>query len=122
MKEFMRDPMFIPQFNISVDEERALALKRLQAICSKGFFSVRDFKTVRQQLPATAASSSRWTDGGSQSAHCTLMLRALASIFRILTRSSPRTSWLAIRMEVSVTGGAEESWLHACLPPHCPIF
>ena len=45
MKKFMNQPLFVPQFNISVDEERALALKRLQAICSQGFFSVRDFKT-----------------------------------------------------------------------------
>ena len=36
---------FIPRYNISVDEERQLALKRLQAMCSQGFFSVRDFLT-----------------------------------------------------------------------------
>jgi len=44
MKAFFNQPLFLPQYNISVAEERALALRRLQAICSQGFFSVRDFK------------------------------------------------------------------------------
>ncbi len=45
MKAFFNQPLFVPQYNISVDEERKLALKRLQAVCSQGFFSVKDFKT-----------------------------------------------------------------------------
>jgi acyl-CoA oxidase len=45
MKAFMNTPLFVPQFNISIDEERRLALQRLQAICSQDFFSVRDFRT-----------------------------------------------------------------------------
>jgi len=45
MKEFMKQPLFAPRYNISIDEERRLALARLQAICSQGFFSVKDFKT-----------------------------------------------------------------------------
>lgn len=45
MKKFMDQPLFVPQYNISVDAERQLALKRLKAICSQGFFSVRDFRT-----------------------------------------------------------------------------
>lgn len=52
MKEFMRDPLFVPQYNISVDEERTLALRRLQAICSQGFFSVRDFLTNPDKIYA----------------------------------------------------------------------
>jgi len=44
MKAFFNQPLFVPRFNISVDEERQLALKRLQAVCSQGFFSVKDFR------------------------------------------------------------------------------
>jgi hypothetical protein len=45
MKAFFDQPLFVPQYNLSVAEERALALKRLQAICAQGFFSVRDFRS-----------------------------------------------------------------------------
>jgi hypothetical protein len=54
MKEFMKSDLFIPQYNISIDEERALALKRLQAICSQGFFSVRDFLTNPDKVSETS--------------------------------------------------------------------
>jgi acyl-CoA oxidase len=43
MKEFMKQELFIPQYNISIGEERKLALTRLQAVCSQHFFSVKDF-------------------------------------------------------------------------------
>jgi acyl-CoA oxidase len=44
MKKFFEQPLFVPQYNISVAEERELALRRLQLVCSQGFFSVKDFK------------------------------------------------------------------------------
>jgi acyl-CoA oxidase len=44
LKELFKDPMFIPRFNISMDEERELALKRLQKICDHKLISVLDFK------------------------------------------------------------------------------
>lgn len=37
------DDLFVPRYNISVDEERAYALKRLQKVAASGAFSVRDF-------------------------------------------------------------------------------
>ena len=38
------DPLMTPKYNISLDEERELALKRLKKLCDKGFISVLDFK------------------------------------------------------------------------------
>jgi len=40
-----KDPIFIPKYQMSLSEERDLALKRLQKFCSAGSFSVRDFRT-----------------------------------------------------------------------------
>jgi len=62
MKEFFKQPLFVPQYNISVDEERRLALKRLQAVCSQGFFSVRDFRTNPDKIFA-AHELSGFVDG-----------------------------------------------------------
>eukprot|EP01130_Rhizamoeba_saxonica_P013599 TRINITY_DN581_c0_g1_i1.p1 TRINITY_DN581_c0_g1~~TRINITY_DN581_c0_g1_i1.p1 ORF type:complete len:642 (+),score=115.41 TRINITY_DN581_c0_g1_i1:44-1927(+) len=39
------DPLFEPQFDLSIYEQRKLALKRLVKICKAGFISVKDFKT-----------------------------------------------------------------------------
>lgn len=44
LKEFMKDPLFIPEYNLTVDQERQKALQRLQAVCRQGFFSVKDFR------------------------------------------------------------------------------
>lgn len=43
-REFLKSDLFKPRYNLSLDEERDLALKRLQAICDNGFISVLDFK------------------------------------------------------------------------------
>ena len=43
-KIFSEDPLMTPRYNISVDEERDLALKRLKKLCDQGFISVLDFK------------------------------------------------------------------------------
>lgn len=46
LKELMKgDPLFVPRWNISIDEERELALRRLKKICGSGTFSVKDFRT-----------------------------------------------------------------------------
>jgi len=45
LKELMRDPLFIPRWNISIEEERELALERLRVLCHSGNFSINDFKT-----------------------------------------------------------------------------
>lgn len=42
-REFMSDPVMIPRYNISLEEERDVALARLQRICDSGFISVLDF-------------------------------------------------------------------------------
>lgn len=38
------NPLFVPRYNMTLDEERELALKRLKTICDAGFISVMDFK------------------------------------------------------------------------------
>ena len=40
----MSDPVMKPRYNISLAEERQLALDRLQRICDNGFISVLDFR------------------------------------------------------------------------------
>jgi len=45
MKEFLRDPLYIPRYNLTVAQERDLALKRLQRICDAKLISVKDFLT-----------------------------------------------------------------------------
>jgi hypothetical protein len=43
--EKFRDPLFVPQYNISIDQERKLAYQRLKSICSEaGNISVTDFE------------------------------------------------------------------------------
>ncbi len=44
LRALFRDPLFTPRYNISLDEERDLALRRLQAICDAGLISVTDFR------------------------------------------------------------------------------
>lgn len=43
LRELFKDPIFIPQYNISLDKEREIALMRLQKICNSKLFSIRDF-------------------------------------------------------------------------------
>ena len=43
-KLFSQDPLFLPKYNISLEEERDIALKRLKKLCDQGFISVLDFK------------------------------------------------------------------------------
>lgn len=45
-KEFFKDPIFIPRFDISLRHERELALERLKRIAEGGFISVFDFEKV----------------------------------------------------------------------------
>nr|CAB3219773.1 acyl-coenzyme A oxidase 3, peroxisomal [Phallusia mammillata] len=42
-RRFMSDPVMTPKYNISLAEERDIALQRLQRICDGGFISVTDF-------------------------------------------------------------------------------
>lgn len=42
-RNFMSDPCMTPRYNISLEEERDVALQRLQRICDAGFISVTDF-------------------------------------------------------------------------------
>lgn len=43
-RKFVSDPVMVPRYNISLAEEREVALRRLQRICDGGFISVLDFK------------------------------------------------------------------------------
>jgi acyl-CoA oxidase len=40
LRKFLEGPLFVPRFNISLEEERDLAYKRLKAVCSNDFISV----------------------------------------------------------------------------------
>jgi len=46
LRELFRDTLFTPRYNISLDEERELALKRLQKICSNFRYNVNEWLTV----------------------------------------------------------------------------
>ena len=43
-RKFISEPIMIPRYNIALDEERDLALRRLQRICDNNFISVLDFR------------------------------------------------------------------------------
>ena len=45
LRELFKDHLFTPRYNVSLDEERDLALRRLQKICDHQLISVLDFKT-----------------------------------------------------------------------------
>ncbi|KAH9276409.1 hypothetical protein BASA83_001102 [Batrachochytrium salamandrivorans] len=42
-KEFLKDPLFIPRFDVSLRYEREIALERLKRVADAGFISV-DFE------------------------------------------------------------------------------
>jgi len=42
-RKFISEPVMVPRYNISLEEERDLALRRLQRICDNKFISVLDF-------------------------------------------------------------------------------
>jgi acyl-CoA oxidase len=42
-RKFLAQELYKPRYNLTLDEERELALKRLKAICDAGFISVMDF-------------------------------------------------------------------------------
>uniref|UniRef100_A0A7S3QUT3 Acyl-coenzyme A oxidase n=1 Tax=Dunaliella tertiolecta TaxID=3047 RepID=A0A7S3QUT3_DUNTE len=44
MKEFMKDAIYMPRYDIELHEERELAYERLKRICLAGFASVVDFR------------------------------------------------------------------------------
>ena len=50
LKEMGRDPLFIPRYNISLDDQRALALKRLQKVADTKTVSVKDFQSNPQNI------------------------------------------------------------------------
>lgn len=43
-RKFISEPVMVPRYNISLEEERDLALRRLKRICDNDFISVLDFK------------------------------------------------------------------------------
>jgi len=43
-REFLKTDLFKPRYNLTLEEDRDLALKRLQAICDAGFISVLNFR------------------------------------------------------------------------------
>lgn len=52
-REFIKQPLFQPRFDLTLEEEREVALQRLKAICDAGFISVLDFE--RNPLKVFAA-------------------------------------------------------------------
>lgn len=43
-RQFLSGDLMKPKYNISIDEERDMALKRLQAMCDNNYISVLDFR------------------------------------------------------------------------------
>jgi len=43
-RQFMTQPLFQPRFDLTLEEEREVALQRLKAVCDAGFISVLDFR------------------------------------------------------------------------------
>merc|ERR1712012_1498132 len=43
-REFIKQPLFQPRFDLTLEEEREVALQRLKAVCDAGFISVLDFR------------------------------------------------------------------------------
>ena len=74
-REFLKQDLYKPRYNLTLDEERELALKRLQAICDAGFISVLDF--VNNPLKIFAAHELAVIDPGKsasfQSPPCMLI-------------------------------------------------
>ena len=66
LKEFMRSPLFVPRYDVSIAEERRLAYERLKAVCGQGLFSVKDFGSNPHRIYA-AHEVLGWADGGH---HC----------------------------------------------------
>lgn len=52
LREFFRRDIFRPRFDIALEDERALALRRLQAMCEEPgrFVSAKDFLTNPQRI------------------------------------------------------------------------
>ena len=44
LRELFKDEIFVPRYNVSLEEERDIALQRLQAICDKKLISVLNFR------------------------------------------------------------------------------
>jgi acyl-CoA oxidase len=44
LKQLLKDPIFEPRYNVSLAEERELALQRLKAVAKRGYISVFDFE------------------------------------------------------------------------------
>ena len=71
-REFLKKDLFMPRYNLSLEEERELALKRLQAICDGGFISVLDFNNNPLRIfaahelavidPAMGTKMTVWTE------------------------------------------------------------
>lgn len=44
MKEFMKDELYIPRYDVELREEREIAYHRLKRVCCAGFADVTDFR------------------------------------------------------------------------------
>ncbi|MEC7182592.1 MAG: hypothetical protein VXW15_07760 [Bdellovibrionota bacterium] len=50
MKQTLKDPVFKPLYNLSLDEERELAYQRLKRFLGEGHVSVYDFQTDPRRI------------------------------------------------------------------------
>ncbi len=60
--KLFEDPVFFPKQNISLDESRALAYKRLKKVSEAKLFSIYDFEKDPKNL-FTAHEMLGWVDG-----------------------------------------------------------
>jgi acyl-CoA oxidase len=78
-KEFLKDPIYIPRFDISLRYERELALERLKRLAEAGFISVYDFE--RNPLNIFAAHEVSGMVDGSFTTKLTVQWNLFGGIF-----------------------------------------
>ena len=62
LKELFKDDIFIPRYNISLKQERDIALERLQKLCDQKIFSVKNFLDNPRRI-FTAHEVAGYVDG-----------------------------------------------------------
>lgn len=82
--EVLKDPIFLPRYNISLRYERELALERLRKICEQDTFSVSDFKT--DPLKIFAAHETAGLADGSMATKMTVQFNLFGgTVFKLGT-------------------------------------
>jgi acyl-CoA oxidase len=85
-KEFLKDPLFVPRFDVSLRYEREIALQRLKRVAEGGFISVYDFE--KNPLNVFAAHEICGMVDGSFTTKMTVQFNLFGGIFEPFDTSS----------------------------------